>query len=266
MNLKVSIFVNNDARPPLVAEHGLALGVEYGDTRVLFDTGAGQALLPNLEALQILPSSFDYVILSHGHYDHTGALAKLPPNRVYLSSRCTQPHWSRHADGRIREISMPISSKEALIKCNQVYVNQWMEVSKGMWLTGPISRVSGEDAGGDFYCESTCETRDDVLDEQALVIETGVLIQGCCHAGIVNTLNHCQENASLSPIHTIIGGLHLVHASEERLHLTAEAMNHFGIKRLYLMHCTGERAVEYLKAVCPRIKIEVLRAGDSINL
>ncbi len=266
MNLRVSIFVNNDARPPLVAEHGLALGIEYRDTHALFDTGAGQTLLTNLQQLKVSQESFDYVILSHGHYDHTGALGELLPNRVYLSPQCTQPHWSRHADGRIREISMPLSSKEALMKCNLVYVAQWMEVSKGMWLTGPIPRVSGEDAGGDFYCESTCETRDDVLDEQALVIETGVLIQGCCHAGIVNTLNHCQKNASLSPIHTIIGGLHLVHASKERLHLTAETMNRFGIKRLYLMHCTGERAVEYLKTACPQIKIELLCAGDSIEL
>lgn len=266
MKLRVSIYVNNDVRPPLMAEHGLALGLEYAGARFLFDTGAGQALLPNLEKLKVSRDSFEYLILSHGHYDHTGALANLPIAKVFLSARCTQPHWSRHSDGKIREISMPRSCKEALKNCERVCVEKWMEISKGLWLTGPIPRISGEDAGGDFYHEATCETIDEIIDEQALVTESGVLVQGCCHAGIVNTLNYCKEKAPQCHIHTIIGGLHLIHASDERLQLTAEAMNRFGIKRLYLLHCTGERAIEYLKKACPQIKIELPLAGDSIEL
>jgi 7,8-dihydropterin-6-yl-methyl-4-(beta-D-ribofuranosyl)aminobenzene 5'-phosphate synthase len=104
-----------------------------------------------------------------------------------------------------------------------------------------------------------------IPDEQTLLLSSGVLITGCCHAGIINTVEACRKARPDIAIRTIVGGLHLRHASEERLERTAAFLASLNLERLILMHCTGENAVEYFRS---RLTCEVatLPAGHRINL
>ena len=104
-----------------------------------------------------------------------------------------------------------------------------------------------------------------IPEEQALLLASGILITGCCHAGIINTGEACRRACPNIAIRTIIGGLHLRHASKDRLERTASYLASLDLECLVLMHCTGENAVEYL---CSHLACEVaaLPAGQSLKL
>ena len=102
--------------------------------------------------------------------------------------------------------------------------------------------MTGEDNGKSFYCDGSCAERNYVLEEQALLTEDGVLVTGCCHAGIVNTVQAFRRAVPHIAIRTIVGGLHLCHATEDEVERTGDFLRQLNLARLILLHCTGEAA------------------------
>ena len=252
-----------------MSEFGLSLFIEANRHKILFDMGAGEALVPNAARMGLDLDSATDIVLSHGHYDHTGGLAKLvPPPQipVYVGRGIVEPCWSLHDDGTKHRITMPPESQAVLAKkCLVHEINAFTEILPGMFLTGPITRKSGEDCGGHFFSDEACTTPNLIPEEQALLLASGVLITGCCHAGIINTVEACRKTRPDIAIRTIVGGLHLRHASEERLERTAAYLASLNLDRLVLMHCTGENAVEYLRShlTCETATLPV---GHRLNL
>jgi len=266
--MTIHCLVDTLANPGYMSEFGLSLFIEANGRIILFDTGAGEALIPNAARMGLDLDSATDIALSHGHYDHTGGFAKLdPPPQVpvYVGRGIAEPCWSLHDDGTKHEIAMPIESQIALSMFEAREVSSFTEIYPGMFLTGPIPRASGEDCGGHFFSDEACTTPNLIPEEQALLLSSGVLITGCCHAGIINTIEVCRKTRPDIAIRTIVGGLHLRHASEERFERTASYLASLGLERLVLMHCTGENAVEYLSS---RLNCEVatLPVGQSLNL
>ena len=266
--MTIHCLVDTLANPGYMSEFGLSLFIEANGRIILFDTGAGEALIPNAARMGLDLDSATDIALSHGHYDHTGGFAKLdpPPQApVYVGRGIAEPCWSLHDDGTKHEIAMPIESQIALSMFEAREVSSFTEIYPGMFLTGPIPRASGEDCGGHFFSDEACTTPNLIPEEQAPLLSSGVLITGCCHAGIINTIEVCRKTRPDIAIRTIVGGLHLRHASEERLERTASYLASLGLERLVLMHCTGENAVEYLSS---RLNCEVatLPVGQSLNL
>ena len=266
--MTIHCLVDTLANPGYMSEFGLSLFIEANGRIILFDTGAGEALIPNAARMGLDLDSATDIALSHGHYDHTGGFAKLdpPPQApVYVGRGIAEPCWSLHDDGTKHEIAMPIESQIALSMFEAREVSSFTEIYPGMFLTGPIPRASGEDCGGHFFSDEACTMPNLIPEEQALLLSSGVLITGCCHAGIINTIEVCRKTRPDIAIRTIVGGLHLRHASEERLERTASYLASLGLERLVLMHCTGENAVEYLSS---RLNCEVatLPVGQSLNL
>lgn len=260
---EITVLSDNGAAAPFAAEHGLSLRIRHRDADLLFDTGAGHALPVNLPLLvpeKNFPSSG--IILSHGHYDHTGGLKLFSGCDLWHGPDADGPHFSLHSDGTLHDIAMPSAVRSGLngFRCHRV--DTFSEILPGIFLTGPIPRHSGEDTGGDFYLDADCTKTDTVHDEIALLLDTGILIQGCCHAGIINTLDHCRACRPDIPIHTVIGGLHLLHADRDRLDATASCLRSSGIRSLYLMHCTGADAIDYLRQALPDRAIHTPAAGS----
>ena len=245
----VTILVDNHMSPPWEAEHGLALAIRHGEHHILFDTGSGTALLPNLRTAGLAVTDFTCLILSHGHYDHTGALADILPHFrgwVYHAPGCTGSHWSLHPGMPPRNIAMTAKDQEALLNYSRrKEIPGFTGIAPGIWLTGPIPRESGEDTGGPFFLDRDGKNADLIEDEQAMLLSDGTLIQGCCHAGIINPVRYCRKCVPHIPVKRIIGGLHLLHASPERLRETAEFLQAFDVTPL---HCTGENAAALLRA------------------
>lgn len=260
--VKITVVADNVAPEGWTGEHGLALALDFPSERVLFDTGAGRALLPNLRKAGIDPGSVRKIILSHGHNDHTGGLAealKFAPNaEIFGGENIIVTRYSIHP-GRpcpVKNISMPFIPEKPLR-----IVRVFTRVTPEFFLTGAIKRLSFEDCGGPFYFDREGKAPDTIADEIALLTANGVLVQGCCHAGIINTLEHCRRHAPLVTVRTIIGGLHLTDATETRLKKTAEYLNRFKPQKLILLHCTGENAADYLKKHL-RCVVAAGRAGD----
>ena len=243
----VQILVDNNLLQPQQAEHGLSLYIRYGNARILFDTGAGNALAHNLELAGLQTADFTHLVISHGHYDHTGALAAVLQDfrgQICYVPGCTAPHWSLHRNMPPRNISMTAENQTALLNYPQKKaITGFTEIAPGIWLTGPIPRISGEDCGGPFFQDQEGKIPDTIADEQAMLLSDGTLIQGCCHAGIINTIRYCQKCAPEIPVRHVIGGLHLLHASPERLRETADFLQNC---RITPLHCTGETAIPFL--------------------
>lgn len=252
--VRVTVLVENTAQGPgMLAEHGLAYWIQWGDQQVLFDTGQGGVLAGNAYKLGIPLREADAVVLSHGHYDHTGGLAEaLRSNRpmaVYLHPAALEAKYARNKDGTSREIGMPLPSRQALGQQGHrvVLTETSTPVLDGLAVTGHVPRTTDfEDTGGPFFLDAACSTPDPLADDQSIFFDTKegiVVLLGCAHSGVVNTLRYISDLSSGKPIHTVIGGMHLVQASPERNASTIEELRKFGVRLLAPCHCTGMPAM-----------------------
>ncbi|MBN2686263.1 MAG: MBL fold metallo-hydrolase [Pontiellaceae bacterium] len=255
---KVKILVDNHAAPGLLEEHGFAAWIEAGGKRILFDTGAGKALRPNTEQTPYDASRAEMLVLSHGHFDHTGAvdyvLERNPEIQVYAHLGIFRERYSLYEGKPPKEISMP--SEQRLVTANLLdsklhWVREPLSIAPGVWLSGPIPRNHPmEDVGGPYFQDAQGRWPDSIPDDQSLWIETSeglLVICGCCHAGLINTLEHIRTVSDGAPILGIIGGFHLGKASTERLKATVDVLRELNLKFLIPCHCTGSAAVDYLK-------------------
>lgn len=256
----ITVLVDNQADPGLCSEHGLSLWIQSGGQHILFDTGQADALKANAELLGVDLSKTDRLVLSHGHYDHTGGIAHVlqaaPNALVYAHPGILDVRYSLR-DGVARSVSIPDESKTSLLNLADhrlLWVTQAMPLLPGVELTGPIPRETNfEDTGGPFYLDPQGERPDLLMDDLALWINTSmgaVVCVGCCHAGLINTLTHIQHLEN-NPIRAIIGGLHLLQASEERLHRTISALRAMVPHQVVPCHCTGGEAIKALQAAFP---------------
>jgi 7,8-dihydropterin-6-yl-methyl-4-(beta-D-ribofuranosyl)aminobenzene 5'-phosphate synthase len=253
---RITVLVENTAAGQgLLAEHGLAIWIEHGGHRILFDTGQGYALKKNARHLGIPLDSAEAIVLSHGHYDHTGGLAEviqmsgLP--RVFLHPAALAPRYARSSGGASRAIGMPESCVEAVRgRAEVIWTESPTEIYPGIHVTGPVPRMTDfEDTGGPFFEDARCERPDLLPDDQALFLETErglVVIAGCAHAGVINTLNYIQKLTGEKTFYSLIGGMHLAAAGPERMAQTIAGFRRFGLQQLMPGHCTGFQAMARL--------------------
>lgn len=193
-------------------EHGLCFHVETGDRRILFDTEQGLVLADNARALGIDLGAVDTVVLSHGHYDHTGGLPTVlatarAPVAVHLHPDALQPKY--HG---ARAIGMPPAARDALKTpaCRLIFSREPGEVAPGLFRTGEIPRRHPEEALAEiFHLDPGGITPDPLLDDQSLYFDTPqgtVVLLGCAHAGVIHILEHVQTPTRNRPISAVIEG------------------------------------------------------------
>ena len=275
-NLRITVLSENTAgRRGVLAEHGLALWIEADETNILFDTGQGLVLAHNAAALEIDLAQADAVVLSHGHYDHTGGLesvlGRLGHAVVYVHPQAFEPKFGRWDDGVGRYIGSPIRDVEQLAPhvAQVVTTAGPTQVADGIRVSGEIPRRNGfEDTGGPFFLDEPCTQPDPLLDDQALYLETAeglVVLTGCGHAGLVNTLHYACELTGLRRTYAVLGGFHLVQASDERLARTVEALHRYDVRRIGPAHCTGLAACAQILVAFPD-RFVTLAAGKQVTL
>jgi 7,8-dihydropterin-6-yl-methyl-4-(beta-D-ribofuranosyl)aminobenzene 5'-phosphate synthase len=258
-NPSITILVDNEAGEGFIAEHGFSLWIETGTERIVFDTGQGVALQHNARLLGIDLARTDYLVLSHGHYDHTGGIPHVLANaakaHVFCHPAAVQPRYSLH-NGTPQPIQMPSAAMRAidrLPESNLHWVCHPLRISECVGLTGPIPRTTSyEDSGGPFYLDPQARRADPIEDDQAMWIRTGnglVVCVGCCHAGLVNTLHHILQLNPGFKIDTLIGGFHSLGADYRRLASTVKALRQLGVRQVIPCHCTGKHAVAALHDV-----------------
>jgi 7,8-dihydropterin-6-yl-methyl-4-(beta-D-ribofuranosyl)aminobenzene 5'-phosphate synthase len=258
MALRITTLSENTARlGDFLGEWGLSVLVEMDDTTVLFDAGKGFSTAHNADSLGIDLGKIDKIVLSHGHYDHTGGLREVLRKmkkqvEIIAHPDIWQAKYARRKGEPDRYIGIPFQRDELENLGASFHLTaDAVTITEYIITTGVIPMVTDfEQIGEAFFVRGEGGWQPDKLaDDQALIIkaEQGlVVVLGCAHRGMINTLYHAQRLASISEIHTLIGGSHLIGASEERLWKSIAALKELDVQKLALCHCTDLPAISVL--------------------
>jgi len=254
MKMKLSVLCENTVCSPMpfIGEHGLSLLIE-NETTTLYDTGQGFGLINNMKVLGKNPDMIDRIIISHGHYDHTGGLMQM------LKARGTGMEVYCHPDAFIQKIAyyqMPGNNLEVSIgfqSSRQEYENagahfNWISGYGGLSDTLAFISDVARPEGWKTWDVRLKRKIDGIIeddpfnDDLSLLVETEsgpVVLLGCAHAGIVEILEDISAKSGHTSFHAVIGGTHLESASAEYFERTVEVIERFNVAIIGTSHCTG---------------------------
>ena len=277
MPIRITTLTENTAGGTnLLAEWGLSILIQADGHEVLLDTGQSFSAAYNAVALGVDLSGIDKIVFSHGHFDHTGGLPyilRMMRRQVEIIAHpdIWTPKYARRPQEEERYIGVPFPRKFAQslgASFNLTRKPVW--ISENMVTSGEIPMLTEyEEIDPILYVKPNGELETDPLwDDQAIFLKSEkglVIILGCAHRGMINTIRHAQKLTGIESVHAVIGGTHLISASPQRLDLTIAELLRCGVQRLGVSHCTGLPAA----AVLARTFGETFffnNAGTCVNL
>ena len=246
---------NNIGRMDFLGEHGFAALIEHDGQTFLFDTGQGHTLPHNVRSGGIPLADIAAILLSHGHFDHTGGLAwvlaQTGPRKIIAHPSVFARHMARLSpDPAVapRFIGPP-ESREELEAAGAEF--EFREA------TGPIAPGFHFLTGYTRHPEKTPGDRqlvlaqgedlvpDPIAEDANLLLETpsgAVLVLGCAHGGVLNILDHVKEKFGIDRLHAVLGGTHLMFYAPEQIQDVIAAFEDFKVELVGVSHCTGPQA------------------------
>lgn len=264
--LKVTILIENTVGVPLglLSEWGLSMLLDFGDERILFDTGEQGNLIRNAQILGHDLRQIDRVILSHGHYDHTGGLLKFLQYRgrvpVYAHPDLFTKHYARgfHEQGK-KYIGVPFCQEQLESAGAEFHWHRDpVELRPGLWLSGEIPRETAFERVDNRLVEikGGQVVQDTILDDFSLFYRTDqglVILFGCAHSGLANIVEHAKRLTGESRIRAIVGGTHLGPATPDQQKQTIDYIRGLDLTCLAPNHCTGLGMLSRLAAEFPGV-------------
>lgn len=260
----LEIYCLNDDRcnvKELENEHGLSLYIVNDRTKILFDVGQGIAFKNNAEKLNINLSDIKCLVLSHGHYDHTDGLKFIDEKiNVVCHPDCTIWRKSKRTDNYN---GIPYNDEELNSKFNMIMTKDTYKIDDNITFLGEIERLN------DFECKKFPSVlkngeEDIAIDDTGIVIDTPnglVVISGCSHSGICNTVEYAKKITGKEKVYCVIGGFHLKECNEQT-QKTIDYMKENKIERIILGHCTSDVVCdEFIKQLSGIVDIDVLETG-----
>lgn len=270
--MRARILIDNIADKGFTGEWGLAVWIEYGDHKLLLDTGTTGIFVENARAMGIDLNRAELCVISHGHYDHADGLqAFFQENahaKVYLRDTAQKYYYGKKEGkyryiGVNREIFKRYAGRLEFARGN-------VQLLPGVWLI-PHSSTGLEKiaARSDLYVRRWLRLRpDNFSHEQSLVFETEnglVIFNSCSHAGPDNIIAEVNAAFPGKQICALIGGLHLYRLTDDEVRAFAGRLRKTGVKKVLTGHCTGQRAFEVLREelgeivdqLCTGMEIEV---------
>jgi 7,8-dihydropterin-6-yl-methyl-4-(beta-D-ribofuranosyl)aminobenzene 5'-phosphate synthase len=262
---------NSFAKPQLRAEHGVSMLVTtyQNDTKdsFLFDTGVTiDGVLHNMDALEVKPNELHAIVLSHGHTDHTRGLIGLikrygrPRIPIVLHPDAFLKRKNVFPDGHETE-HIPPSQRDLEAEGVEIIEDRapTMLVGGHALVTGQIARTTSFEKGNPTqvaWIDDKWQPDPWIHDDQAVLINVKdkglVVLTGCGHAGVVNTLKHARDLTGVSHIHAVIGGFHLTGSIFEPIIVpTVQALKEFNPSIIVPEHCTGWRAMHLIAKEFP---------------
>ena len=262
-DIEIFILIDNESESnQLQTEWGLSILVrahypeQYLD--VLFDTSiTGEKVLANMKVMQLDLSKASYIVLSHKHFDHTGGLIDILRSKDDWVTILHGEHFfkpSLVAKPFLSHLTlMPFLERKIVdLKGMLTPIRTPLEFAPGLFVSGKIPFLT------DFEVPNPPAhrlippdmTQDEIEEELALIINLGselVIVSGCSHRGIVNTIHNAVSTTGISTVRAIVGGLHL-DDREQRISRTIEELDKLEVKEFCIGHCTGDKAIEQFKA------------------
>jgi 7,8-dihydropterin-6-yl-methyl-4-(beta-D-ribofuranosyl)aminobenzene 5'-phosphate synthase len=251
MEIKLTTLSENTAgKVGLLAEWGLSILVEVDGYKVLLDTGLDTSAASNAVTMGIDLSAVDRMVLSHGHRDHTGGLGHvLNAMRKRIEIIAHPDIWaakySRTFSKKAQYAGIPFA-REALESWGASFnlKKEPVWITDNIVTTGEIPRhTEYEKIDPELLVKEGGKLLPDPLrDDLALILKAQkglVVILGCGHSGMINTLHHARKITGVEQIHMVVGGTHLIHASREQMDLTGAELKRLGVHKIGVSHCTG---------------------------
>lgn len=262
MEFRITVLCENTVPTPgLLGEHGFAAYVEAPGGNFLFDTGQGFGLVQNSLRLQKDLRAVSKLVLSHGHFDHTGGLLAF----LGLHGPCEVVAHPDVLGERFRW--MPVGPEEKPVSIgipwHDAYLTtrgarftwhtEFTEIMEDVFVSGEVPRTTTFEAGDPKFVvrKNGGWSPDPFLDDYSLVLKTPkglVVILGCAHAGLINILNHAIAKTGVENIYAILGGTHLGFSPDAQLEETIPRLKQYRVEILATSHCTGQRPIARLAA------------------
>jgi 7,8-dihydropterin-6-yl-methyl-4-(beta-D-ribofuranosyl)aminobenzene 5'-phosphate synthase len=258
MRIRLKTIAENSANwLGILAEWGLSILVETDGVSVLVDTGRSSVAAHNALIMGIGEEikRIDKILFSHGHEDHTGGLIDLlkfrnmegNPVEVIAHPEVWGPKYWRSSDGeQYSYIGIPYDRRLAeSLGASFRLTNEPVWITDRIVTSGEIPMITDfEEIDKNACLQDNDGTyiADPLKDDQSLFIRSDkgiIIVSGCAHRGIVNTVKHAQKVTGCEVVYAIIGGIHLFSASDERVKLTLQEIRRLDVKRVGVSHCTG---------------------------
>lgn len=264
-----------------VGEWGFAAVLEVDGRRWLVDTGArAETVLRNAAELKVDLSDITDLVITHNHDDHTGGLLTLRREMAKKNPKALSRAWvakgifTSRLDRQGREAGglLPIKAEYEKLGGTFVEYDKPTALAPGVWMTGPVPRTYPEknwSVSGQLQSPNG-PIEDNVPEDSSIVVQTAqglVVVSGCGHAGIVNTLEFAQKAVQSAPVHAAIGGFHLFAASDDTLAWTASKLKEARVQYFLGAHCTGIESVFRIRQALalPRQRAVVGAVGASFT-
>lgn len=235
---------------PAIGEHGFACWIELDGRHYLVDSGQGLGIINNAQVLGLPLDELSGMVISHGHYDHAGGLDQVLRHNngldVYAHPDVFAERYSQGGH-TLRFLGIP-QRRELLetLGANFKFTPEFSEIAPNLYVTGCVPRQNDfevgdknlvqRDGNGDFE-------PDPFNDDMAVAMDTErglVVVLGCAHAGIINTLDHICRQFNRQEVYAVVGGTHLGPVSAQQFDATLQELKRFNIQKLGVSHCTGQ--------------------------
>ena len=255
MALKITTLSENTAdNLGLLAEWGLSILIESDDANILLDTGQSISVTNNADALGIDLRKVDKIVLSHGHADHTGGLLLVLGQigkdiEVLAHPDVVDAKYAGKQESSRKNVALPYPIQELeQLGAKFKFSKKPVKITPDIMTTGEVPMFTDfEQIDPDrfFVKEGSTWYPDELNDDLALIINTRpglIVVLGCGHHGLINTLYHAQTLAGRKEIRMVIGGCHLINSPTERVYRTIAALKELDVQKVGVSHCTGLEA------------------------